>query len=59
VAGMPGFPMPMSDWAYGEDAWQLTHFVLSMSSGEQRERVEMKKFRLLATRVEQIPGRNS
>ena len=55
VAGMPGSPMPMSDWAYGEDAWHLTHFVLSMSSEEQRERVEMKKFRILATRVEQIP----
>jgi mono/diheme cytochrome c family protein len=55
VAGMPGSPMPMSDWSYGEDAWHLTHFVLSMSSEEQRERVEMKKFRLLATRVEQIP----
>lgn len=55
VAGMPGSPMPMSDWSYGEDAWHLTHFVLSMSSEEQRERVEMKKFRILATRVEQIP----
>ncbi|MFQ5865784.1 MAG: ethylbenzene dehydrogenase-related protein [bacterium] len=55
VAGMPGSPMPMSDWAYGEDAWHLTHFVLAMSSEEQRARVEMKKFRIVAHRVDQIP----
>ena len=56
VAGMPGSPMPMSDWAYGDDAWHLAHFVLSMSSEKQRERVEMKKFRILARRVNEIPG---
>lgn len=55
VAGMPGSPMPMSDWSYGKDAWHLTHFVLSMSSEEQRKRVEMKKFRIVANRVEEIP----
>ncbi len=55
VAGLPGSPMPMSDWAYGEDAWHLTHFVLAKSSAEQRERVEMKKFRITAQRVKQIP----
>ncbi|MFQ6003783.1 MAG: ethylbenzene dehydrogenase-related protein, partial [Candidatus Zixiibacteriota bacterium] len=55
VAGMPGSPMPMSDWAYGEDAWHLTHFVLSLSSEKQRERVEMKKFRIIARQVKQIP----
>lgn len=55
VAGLPGSPMPMSDWAYGEDAWHLTHFVLAKSSAEQRERVEMKKFRITALRVKQIP----
>lgn len=55
VAGLPGSPMPMSDWAYGDDAWHLTHFVLSMSSKEQRELVEMKKFRILAPRVQEIP----
>lgn len=55
VAGLPGSPMPMSDWAYGEDAWHLTHFVLAKSSAEQRERVEMKKFRITALRVPQIP----
>ena len=37
--------MPMSDWAYGDDAWHLVHFVRSLSSDAQRARVEMKKFR--------------
>jgi len=55
IAGLPGSPMPMSDWAYGEDAWHLTHLVLSMSSAEQRARVEMKKFRIVAKRVDKIP----
>jgi mono/diheme cytochrome c family protein len=55
VAGLPGSPMPMSPYLYGEDAWHLTHYVLSMSSPEQRERVEMKKFRVVARRVEEIP----
>ncbi|MBV6504752.1 MAG: hypothetical protein ILNGONEN_00303 [Syntrophorhabdaceae bacterium] len=55
VAGLPGTPMPMSDWSYGADAWDLTHFILSMSGPEQRERVEMKKFLIVAQRVAQIP----
>jgi cytochrome c oxidase cbb3-type subunit 2 len=55
VAGMPGTPMPGSDWAYGADAWDLTHFILAMSSPEQRERVEMKKFQIVARFTPQIP----
>ena len=55
VAGIPGSPMPMSDWAYGDDAWHLVHYVRSLSSDKQRERVEMKKFEILATRVKQLP----
>jgi len=55
VAGFPGSPMPMSDWAYGNDAWHLTHFVLSLSSHKQRERVTMKKFEIAATHVKKIP----
>lgn len=55
VAGIPGSPMPMSDWAYGGDAWHLAHFVLSLSSEKQRERAEMKKFEILATRVQKLP----
>jgi mono/diheme cytochrome c family protein len=55
VAGIPGTPMPRSDWAYGEDAWHLTHYVLSLSSEKQRQRAEMKKFEILATRVKELP----
>ena len=55
VAGMPSTPMPMSDWAYAEDAWRLTHLIRSWSSDEQRARVEMLKFRIVAKRVSRIP----
>jgi mono/diheme cytochrome c family protein len=55
LAGMPGTPMPMSDWAYGTDGWHLVHLVRSLSSDEQRTRVEMKKFRIVAHRVAALP----
>ena len=55
VAGMPGTPMPMSDWAYGNDAWHLVHLVRSLSSDVQRARVEMKKFQIVAVRVPELP----
>lgn len=55
VAGLPGTPMPMSDWAYGEDAWHLVNLVLSWSSPEQRARAEMRRFRIVARRVPQVP----
>ena len=55
VAGIPGSPMPSSDWAYGDDAWHLVHYVRSLSSDRQRERVEMKKFEITATRVKELP----
>lgn len=55
VLGIPGTPMPLNDTIYGESAWDLTHFILSLSSPEQRERVEMKKFRISAARVKEIP----
>ena len=55
IAGMPGSPMPINEFVYGEEAWHLTHFILSMSSEEQRERTEMRKFRILAQKTEQIP----
>ncbi len=32
IAGMPGTPMPMNDWAYGDDAWRLVHLIRSWSS---------------------------
>jgi hypothetical protein len=47
--------MPMSDWAYGDDAWHLVHYVRSLSSDTQRERAEMKKFSMQAVRVKSIP----
>lgn len=56
VGGIRGTPMPMSDWAYGDDAWHLTHYVLSLSSARQRERVEMKKFEIVAARVKELPN---
>lgn len=37
ITGMPGTPMPMSDWALGKDAWDLVHYVLSLSTPAQRE----------------------
>ncbi len=55
VAGMPGTPMPMSDWAFGGDAWHLVHLIRSWSSDEQRARAEMLKFRLVARRVSRVP----
>jgi len=55
VAGMPGTPMPMSDWAYGADAWHLVHLIRSWSSDEQRARAEMLKFRIVARRVDRVP----
>jgi hypothetical protein len=48
--------MPQSGYLHGSNAWDLTHLVLSMSSDEQRERVEMKKFRIVATRVAALPS---
>ncbi|HEX2930476.1 MAG TPA: c-type cytochrome, partial [Candidatus Binatia bacterium] len=55
VAGIPGSPMPMSDWAYGVDAWHLVNYVRSLSSDTQRARVEMRKFTIQAARVTTLP----
>jgi mono/diheme cytochrome c family protein len=55
IAGIPGSPMPMSDWAWGNDAWHLVNYVRSLSSDTQRERVEMKKFTIQAVRVKALP----
>jgi cytochrome c oxidase cbb3-type subunit 2 len=30
VAGIPGTPMPSNEWAYGDDAWYLVRWVLSL-----------------------------
>jgi mono/diheme cytochrome c family protein len=56
VAGLPGSPMPQSAYLHGEQAWDLVHFVRSLSSDEQRAKVEMKKFRIVAARVPELPS---
>ncbi len=55
VLGLPGTPMPQSGYLAHADAWHLVHFVLSMSSEGQRERVEMRRFRIPARRVARLP----
>ncbi len=47
--------MPQSGYLHGDDAWALVHFVRSMSSPEQREKVEMKRFRIVAPLVGTLP----
>jgi len=56
VAGLPGSPMPQSAYLHGRDAWDLAHFVRSLSSDEQRAKVEMKKFRIVAARAPELPS---
>ncbi len=56
VAGLPGSPMPQNAYLHGEQAWDLVHLVRSLSSDEQRAKVEMKKFRIVAARVRELPG---
>ncbi len=55
VAGLPGSPMPSSPYLHGDDAWHLARFVLALSSPEQRRRAEMKTFRIVASRVPELP----
>ncbi len=55
VAGLPGSPMPANYEIYGNDAWHIVHYVREMSSDEQRSRMEMKRFRIVATRVKELP----
>jgi cytochrome c oxidase cbb3-type subunit 2 len=56
VAGLPGSPMPQSGYLQGNDGWHLVHWVRSLSSDAQREKVEMKRFRIVAKRVTALPG---
>jgi mono/diheme cytochrome c family protein len=55
VAGLPGSPMPQSGYLHGDDAWHLVHFVRDLSSDEQRAKMEMRRFRLVAPRVAGLP----
>jgi cytochrome c oxidase cbb3-type subunit 2 len=56
VLGLPGSPMPQSGYLHGPDGWALTHLVRSLSSDAQRAKVEMKQFRIVATRVPALPA---
>jgi mono/diheme cytochrome c family protein len=55
MVGMPGTPMPGSDWAYGDDGWYLVRYILSLSSPVQRERAEMRRYHVVAPRVARLP----
>jgi DMSO reductase family type II enzyme heme b subunit len=54
-AGLPGSPMPSHSYLYGDDLWHLVHHVLSLSTEEQRTRVEKYRSRIVAQRVEVLP----
>jgi mono/diheme cytochrome c family protein len=55
VLGLPGSPMPASPYLHGRDGWALVDYVLSLSSPRQREKVEMKRFRIVARRTDRLP----
>jgi hypothetical protein len=48
--------MPANPILHGEDAWRLARFVLELSGPEQRAKVEMKRFRVVARRVPELPA---
>jgi hypothetical protein len=47
--------MPQNPYLHGPDGWHLTHFVRNLSSDQQRAKVEMKTFRIVARRVRELP----
>ena len=55
VGGLPGSPMPQNGYSQGNDAWHLTHFVRALSTDAQRAKAEMRKYRIVATRVAALP----
>lgn len=55
VAGLPGSPMPQNGYLQGDDAWHLVHYVRSLSSDALRAKAEMKKYRIVASRVATLP----
>jgi mono/diheme cytochrome c family protein len=56
VAGLPGSPMPQNPILHGQDGWDLAHYVLSLSGPEQRAKVEMRRYRVVAKRVKDLPS---
>jgi hypothetical protein len=55
LAGIPDTPMPANPHLTDVQAWDLVHFVRSLSGDVQRERAEMKRFRIDALRVNALP----
>jgi mono/diheme cytochrome c family protein len=55
VGGIPGTPMPANPILHGTPAWDLVHYVRSLSSDAMRDRAEMKKYRVVARRVKKLP----
>lgn len=55
VVGLPGSPMPQNGYLQGNDAWHLVHYVRGLSSDAQRAKAEMKKYRIVASRVAALP----
>ncbi|MCC7417468.1 MAG: c-type cytochrome [Acidobacteria bacterium] len=56
VGGLPGSPMPQNGYLHGNDGWALVSLVRALSSDAQREKAEMKKFRIVARRVAALPA---
>jgi mono/diheme cytochrome c family protein len=56
VGGIPGTPMPANPLYHGQPAWDLVHYVRSLSSDAMRERAEMKQYRIVAHRVQRLPS---
>ncbi len=56
VIGLPGSPMPTSSYLHGDDAWILTRWVLALTSEEQREKNEMRRFVVRVPLTEEAPS---
>lgn len=56
LLGIPGTPMPsLPENMAGRETWDLVHFVLSLSGSAQRKRAELRRFRIVAQRVDKLP----
>ncbi len=53
VVGFPGTPMPMNDWAYGDDAWHLVRYVRSLVG--EKEVAPAAAAELSAKRIDRVP----
>ncbi|MBP61449.1 MAG: hypothetical protein CMJ62_07970 [Planctomycetaceae bacterium] len=57
--GMPGTPMPASTTLSAQENKDLVHFIRSLSDDETREAAILRRERIVAKRVEQIPDAGS